>query len=236
MLLTVSIAGALWLNQQAVADACPDQWWNSTDPAVLTSCGEEKARRTDADRDEEYRRKLAELYYQTIPGSFPAVLLPQPEDTKLIQQIPLDSPVPQERQARPVHWIGATSLWQAGSVPNATYTSWDGLHVITHAGNGAQYPRRGAPGYWINNENPTLSTYVANGDEFQRTRYSLRWTSPRPLGSIYITNIVSGGNTLGIGADPPNFVGLNYTVYFNSPMMNISGSFNMATQVWTFTP
>ncbi|HKP54883.1 MAG TPA: hypothetical protein VJ183_19785 [Chloroflexia bacterium] len=230
--LAISIAGIIWYNQRASADVCPDGWWTSTDSTVVQDCADEKAKASDIETEEEYRLKAEEPYYQTIPGSHPVVLLPQPEDTKLIEEVPLVSPDPEMRQAGPVQWIGATSLWLAGSVPNADYTSWDGLYVITHAGNGAQYDQRGAPGYWVNYENPTLSTYVGNGNASQRALYSYRWVCPRPVGSLTITNIVPG-TAPGLGAETSNFPGLNYKVHFITPT-GLTGQFDMTTQTWVF--
>lgn len=234
VLMTTSVASTFWYNQQAVAGVCPDGWWRSADRAVLELCGDEKAKRTDAEKEEELKRKLAEPYYQTIPGSHPVVVLPQPEDTKVIEEIAIDNPDPYQRQARPVNLIGATSLWQAGSVPNAAYTSWEELYVVSHAGNGARYDQRGAPGYWVNNENPTLSIYVEDGDAYQRGKYVFSWVCPKSVGSINITKIVAGsGSARGIGADGTKFAGLNYKVYFTTSA-GPTGYFDMATQTWTF--
>ncbi|MBF6613502.1 MAG: hypothetical protein IVW55_10280 [Chloroflexi bacterium] len=57
------------------------------------------------------------------------------------------------------------------------------------------------------------------------------------MGKIHITNVARKDGTSGIGADPPNFAGLNYIVYFTNDGAlggTVSGSFDMTTETWTF--
>ncbi len=216
----------------AIEVICGPHWANSIDLKVREVCGKEKRQRTLEQEQQEAKAREAKPYYQTVPGFQPSVMLPQPDDTKLIQEVQLENPIADQQQGRPATLRGANSMWQAGSVPNADYTMWDPLMIVTYGGNGAQWYVPGLKDAVTRWENPTLQTLGLGWDEDQGAKYSFTWTCPEPVGEIYITKI-EAGRTAGIGADGANFAGLNYKVYFDTKT-GVSGYFDMVTQQWTF--
>jgi hypothetical protein len=212
--------------------ACPDNWYESSDSAVLERCSEQKVIR--AATEEQLARQQAEAtpYYQTDPNSFSVPELPQPPDTRIIRDLLVVPTDPGEIQGRPGILINATSAWQVGSVPAAEYTSWEPLWVITYPGNGASYTVGGGSPTFTVPDNPALVTFPLNADQYAQTNFARRWTCPQPLVSLKITG-VQAGSTPGIGADGVNFAGLNYIVSFEAEN-GTTGTFNMATEAWTF--
>lgn len=237
ILMVLLASAVLWHIRSGLADStvCPDNWYASTDPVVLQACSDQKAARHTSDVQQADATAQAQPYVQTIPNSAPVRLLPQPDDTKQIVERPLVPSNPADLQGLPFVLENATSWWEAGSAPNADYTSWDPVSVLTHPGNGATYVSGGATSdTFIVNTNPTLTTSVEDGDVYQRQTYGHIWVCPQPVGALYITNIVAGTSP-GLGADGANFSGLNYIVYFKTTSGK-TGTFNMANQTWTFDP
>lgn len=212
---------------------CPDNWYESTDPAVLNACSYAKAIRSANEDQQAFEAAQASPYVQRIPGSSFVPELPQPENSKQIVDILLPTTNSDELQGRPGIAKNATSWWQAGSVPSAGYSTWDELWILTFPGNGAIY-NGGDGATFVVNDNPTIVTFPANSDASATHTYAHTWTCPRPVSTLVVTNIVRGVSP-GLGADGTNFVGLNYILYFRTKSGE-TGSFNMATETWTFDP
>jgi len=106
------------------------------------------------------------------------------------------------------------------------------VDIITYAGNGTANTVR-----YTNDDNPSLAVSV--GDQAASKTYDRTWVCPKAIGGIHITEIKQKDGAPGIGADPPNFLGLNFVVYFTNGGVTgstVSGSFDMTTERWTFGP
>jgi hypothetical protein len=232
------ISVALWHSQAGSVKAidCSGDWYNSTDRATLNACGSAQNAQKVMEEQTAIAQKEQEPYYQTIPDLSPVVLLPEPDDAKTIQQFPLHQSTndPNLVQALPHYLDGATSYWQIGSIPNSDYTDWSGAMVATYPGNGA-----GDTYLYTNEGNPILDVFGYDGTDAGAAKYSPNWTCPKAIGKIDITDIVVKTGATGMGADPPNFSGLNYIVYFTNDGAyggTVTGNFDMTTGTWTFDP
>lgn len=213
---------------------CSSSWSRSSDAQVRDYCARLKEEQHASQEQQTSHQKRQEPYYQTRSGLVLAAQLPQPEDTKMIQQLTVQKDItdPDMRQLDgPPILVNADSAWLAGSVPSSGYLLWDPLYVVTTPGNGAQYRQRNGT-YRVNNQNPSISTLVMNADQSE-AKYQVSWTCPEPLQSLYITRIEAGAAP-GLVADLPNFMGLNYKVYFSTTKGSAeTGVFDMATQQWS---
>jgi hypothetical protein len=224
---------------------CPPDWYDSPDADLLDRCAREKG--TATAKQEESARQTAEALATAQPsapapipstGPYasppPRPTLPEPQNAGAIH--PLDWAVDvQGDHIMQCMLRGYTSAWLDGFVPNAEYTSWDRLFVISRPGNGEHMLAcvAGENADTVVQTNPTIETIVRDTAGSEK-KYLHTWTSPRAVKTLYITSIVSSGRP-GLGADGSRFEGLNSIVYFKTETGE-SGSFDMATQTWHFAP
>jgi hypothetical protein len=157
-------------------------------------------------------------YSPSIPNFTPVTLLPPPEYVTIIQERVFDP----YKGPRPVEWRGATSVWQAGGIPNDDYTSWAALYIWSRP-SGTTAP---------SSLTPTLETELGEplGGGLD-AKYYHKWVYPQAVGKLYITNITIPPLDIPDAQTP--FPGLRGTVYFKTEAGQ-TGSFNLATETWTF--
>ncbi len=197
---------------------CPCDWAQSSDPAVRDTCARVKGTAVVQQHAAEVATKQAQPYIQTIPNFTPVVQLPVPNYAKTIVELKYDP----YKGAPPFAWLGATSVWQVGGVPNADYTSWSELYVLAFQGNGA-HSTHGYAGNVTTDQNPSLVT-MADG-------YDKKWVCPRPVAEIYITKIMVPELNIPNAQTP--FPGLRGIVYFTT-RDGQTGHFDLAQETWTF--
>ncbi|MDQ6644147.1 MAG: hypothetical protein M3Y76_06830, partial [Chloroflexota bacterium] len=226
----------------AQRNACPPDWGSSSDPALVDRCAREKG--TVTARQFETEHQTAQALAAAHPpapvpsvvaySSPPPLLLPQPENSKSIRSVDWATDLSGDSIVQCMV-RGGTSIWFDGSVPNADYTRWDSLYVISTPGNGEHMfsCTAGERTDIVIQSNPTLRTLVRFSFDGEG-RYARTWTCPRAVKALYITGIIKGGRS-GLEADGSKFEGLNSIVYFKTATGE-KGSFDMATQVWHFDP
>jgi hypothetical protein len=135
--------------------------------------------------------------------------------------------------AWPFQWIGATSVWEIGAIPNNDYTAWGPLYLVAYQGNGVHSADAygGNTDVATSDENPTLKTMTFDdlGDGAGR-RYSKTWVFPKAVGEIYITNASISSFDI---TDPKTpFPGLQGTISFKTKDGQ-TGQFDLAKEFWS---
>jgi hypothetical protein len=134
----------------------------------------------------------------------------------------------------PFQWIGATSVWQIGGVPNNNYTAWGPLYLVAYQGNGVHSTDAygGNKAEAVTDQNPTLATMTFDdpGDGAS-IKYSKKWVFPEAVGEIYIT----GASIPSFGITDPTtpFPGLQGTISFKIKDGQ-TGQFDLAKETWSF--
>lgn len=193
---------------------CPPNWDKSDDRAVRDICAKLKADNYMKQRASEIATAEARPSVQTLSYITPGVQLPPPDYAKIIRELPYDP----YKGARPPHWRSATSVWQVGALPNRDYTSWSAMYIVSRPGNSA-----------TKSTNPTLETEgLTDGLD---PKYNKQWVCPQAVGEIYITNITKPDLNITDAKTP--FPALQGVVYFKTKAGQ-TGSFNLATETWTF--
>lgn len=224
---------------------CPPNWSDSADADLRDRCA--RAKGTAAAKQDESARQTAEALATAQPplpapiastGPYasppPRPTLPEPQKADAVRVLDWAVDV-QGDSIMQCMLRGYTSAWLDGFVPNAEYTSWDRLFVITRPGNGEHMLAcvAGERADVVVQTNPTIEAIVRDNVGSEK-KYLHTWTSPRAVKALYITNIVSSGRP-GLDADGSKFEGLNSIVYFKTEAGE-SGSFDMTTQTWHFAP
>lgn len=229
------------------ASSCPPDWYDSPDDSLRDRCAREKG--TVTAKQQESAKQTA-VALATAHPSAPAPA-PVPSTSAYASAQPRPTiPRPQNSTiTRAVDWgtdLGgdhilqcmmrdATDIWLDGFVPNEDYTRWDRIYVVTRPGNGEHVLScvAGENSETVVQTNPTIQTVVRDTVGSEK-KYVHTWVSPKPVKALYITNIVSSGQT-GIDFDGSRFEGLNSIVYFKTATGD-SGSFDMTTETWHFVP
>jgi hypothetical protein len=151
-------------------------------------------------------------YTPSIPNYKPAVLWPRPSEFNKVERI-----------AHPQRREPITSMWLYGAVPTNDYTFWDQYYILSKPGK---------------DNYPILETSVLNIHDESERQYEHTWTCPRAIGTLTITAITKPAGWVEPTPAPvpphpyPEVVGI---VHFTSSS-GVAGTFNLATQQWTFTP
>jgi hypothetical protein len=209
---------------------CSGDWGSSPDATVRETCAAQKASNS-LTLAQEFATLTTQPYIQVYPNYTPQPMLPEPDDLKLVEQIPFNG----QYGARPYWWAGVTSAWRDAAVPYTDYTLWDELYVLSRPGNGITYTlsSQAGGGVFTTTTNPTLETEIEGsvGGDPNESQYVKKWTSPLPVAKLIITNITNPAYTNTNPAVP--YPGLQSIVYFTTASGQ-SGSFSMATEVWKF--
>lgn len=199
----------------ATATPCPEGWSNAPSE-IRQPCSVAEATKV-AQEEQQHRLAVQTALAQRTPvaNNFkPPVQWPEPESYKVIAPFPLDM------QRGP--WGDATSVWVYGGVPKDDYTDWEFFYIIVRPGN----------------DGHSVIATGALSNEPSTQKYTHRWVSPRALGNLTITSIEKPAGWVDPALAPtppavfPEPVGI---VHFTSSS-GVSGTFNLATQQWTFTP
>ncbi len=219
----IAIIATTWRARPTGADGvnCSGNWWESTDPAVISICSDQKASANQPVL--EMATLTAQPYYDTMPNYTPVPELPEATYDKEVREMVFDLNDP-GRGPTPREWRGATSIWRDGAVPRADYMLWSDLYVVSR-------PHGMGP---ISSINPTLETMIPDGDS-ELSIYVRQWTCPQSVGALHITSITNPDYA---NTDPHvAYPGLRSVVYFTTDSSSWpTGSFNMATQTWTLDP
>lgn len=159
---------------------CGNDWSKSPNQETVDQCARLKEIVVAQQRQQE--QQTAEAYLalprtQTVPGFKPVKLLPEPDWAKTVKEIPLDDLAGGDPTLH-----GATSVWQAGSVPNADVSEW--MPFLVYAKPGEK------------DGHALLGTLVINGTTDQVQQYIHTWTCPRAVGTITITSVKGPTDTV----------------------------------------
>lgn len=118
----------------------------------------------------DWARKKAEGYKQTIPGYKPVVLNPEPtwaQKSGRVADLSATVGVPALR--------GANDVWLDGSVPSSDHTLWSQLYIFATPGQSGQ---------------PLLGSYLMNPPSAAlATQYDHIWPCPKAVGTLTITAV-----------------------------------------------
>ena len=226
---THTVYPAVQPTQNPMGD-CPANWADIQDRATRDAC----AKRKDVVSQQQRASEIAtmEAQPQAPIGATPvaATLLPPPDYARVVEE----SKYNPYNDAWPFQWIGATSVWEIGAIPNNDYTAWGPLYLVAYQGNGVHSADAygGNTDVATSDQNPTLATMTFDdpGDGAS-VKYSKKWVFPESAGEIYIT-----------GASIPNldvtdpltpFPGLRGVISFKT-RDGQTGQFDLAKEIWSF--
>ena len=210
VIILMSVLGTNATRSQQVAP-CPTDWYLSTTPEVLDRCGRAKeATDVSANRTALALVPLHPTYPPppTVVGS-PSPGPPIPASAQDIRAIDLNT-----LYSVPAGLRGANSAWQIGSVQASDPDDYDTIYLL------ARPPASGV------NATLAIALFGSASGSALRQVYQNTWISPQDVGFLTITNI-SGVTT--------NPTGLTGIVTFTT-QSGKTGTFNLATNAWTFSP